>query len=222
MKQKIIIIILYIIISVMIVIPVGIFLQWLFFESGIKLNFTKQNQQEVSSEYIYDFDKSEYIFASTQNEWFEISKKGKWYDVRFSGSDVDKDVVQQFTEAGQYNKDGREMKVASSSITLTDDGLVVISGSRCICYLDVINKKIIKVIPLEDIQTIAVNVGGRDILFLTAVIYTNMNLIRTLKSCYTKQKCMNSKYLLKMDIKILHILIIKKMKINIFLSLMQL
>ena len=70
MKQKIIIIILYIIISVMIVIPVGIFLQWLFFESGIKLNFTKRNQQEVSSEYIYDFDKSEYIFASTQNDWF--------------------------------------------------------------------------------------------------------------------------------------------------------
>ena len=164
MKQKIIIIILYIIISVMFVIPVGIFLQWLFFESGM-LNFNKQNEQEVSSEYIYDFDKSEYIFASTQNDWFEISKKGKWYDVRFSGRNVDKDVVQQFIEAGQYNKDGKEMTVASSSITLTDDGLVVISGTRCICYLDVINKKIIKLIPLEDIQTIAVNVGGRDILF---------------------------------------------------------
>lgn len=77
----------------MIVIPVGIFLQWLFFESGIKLNFTKRNQQEVSSEYIYDFDKSEYIFASTQNDWFEISKNGEWHDVRFSGSDVDIDVI---------------------------------------------------------------------------------------------------------------------------------
>ena len=60
----------------MIVIPVGIFLQWLFFESGIKLNFKKQNQQEVSSQYIDDFDKSEYIFAATQNDTFEISKYG--------------------------------------------------------------------------------------------------------------------------------------------------
>ena len=164
MKQNKIIIILYIIISVIIILPFGMFIHWLFCESGM-LNFNKQNEQEVSSEYIYDFDKSEYIFASTQNEWFEISKKGKWYDVRFSGRNVDKDVVQQFIKAGQYNKDGKEMTVASSSITLTDDGLVVISGTRCICYLDVINKKIIKLIPLEDIQTIAVNVGGRDILF---------------------------------------------------------
>ena len=164
MKQKKIIIILYIIISVIIVLPSGIFIHWLF-ESGIQLNFKAQNQQEVSSEYIYDFDKSEYIFASTQNEWFEISKKGKWYDVRFNGGDVDTDIIQQFTAAGQYNEDGKEMSLSADSITITGDGLVVISGIRCICYLDIINKKIIKVIPLEYINTVAVNVGGRDILF---------------------------------------------------------
>ena len=164
MKQKKIIIILYIIISVIIVLPSGIFIHWLF-ESGIQLNFKAQNQQEVSSEYIYDFDTSEYIFASTQNEWFEISQKGKWYDVRFNGSEVDTDVIQQFTAAGQYNEDGKEMSLSADSITITDDGLVVISGTRCICYLDIINKKIIKVIPLEYINTVAVNVGGRDILF---------------------------------------------------------
>ncbi|QSI03500.1 hypothetical protein [Treponema pedis] len=165
MKQKQIIVILYIIISVMIIIPVGIFIQRLFFESGIQLNFKPQNQQEVSSEYIYDFDKSEYIFASTQNEWFEISKKGKWYDVRFNGGDVDTDIIQQFIAAGQYNEDGKEMTLSADSITITDNGFVVISGNRCICYLDVINKKIIKVIPLEYTKTVAVNVGGCDILF---------------------------------------------------------
>ena len=67
MKQNKIIIILYIIISVIIILPFGMFIHWLFCESGM-LNFNKQNEQEVSSEYIYDFDKSEYIFASTQNE----------------------------------------------------------------------------------------------------------------------------------------------------------
>ncbi|UTC76790.1 hypothetical protein E4O04_01655 [Treponema sp. OMZ 799] len=164
MKQKQIIIILYIIVSVMIILPAGIFIQWLFFESGI-INFKKQNEQEVSSEYIYDFDKSEYVFASTQNEWFEISKKGKWYDVRFNGGDVDEDVVKQFFEFGKYNKDGKEMNLSADSITMTDDGLAVISGRRCICYLDVINKKIIRVISLEYKDTVAINIGGRDIIF---------------------------------------------------------
>ncbi|AAS10805.1 MULTISPECIES: hypothetical protein [Treponema] len=165
MKQKQVIIILYIIVLVMIILPVGILIHWLFFKSGIKFNFNTQNQQEVTNEYIYDFDKSEYIFASTQNEWFELSKNGKWYDVRFNGGDVDTDVIQQFIEAGKCNEGGKEMTLSAGSITITDDGLVVISGDRCICYLDVVNKKIIKILPLEHRDTVAVNIGDRDILF---------------------------------------------------------
>lgn len=221
MKQKQVIIILYIIVLVMIILPVGILIHWLFFKSGIKSHFNVQNQQEVTNEYIYDFDKSEYIFASTQNEWFEVSKNGKWYDVRFNGGDVDTDVIQQFIEAGKFNEGGKEMTLSAGSITITDDGLVVISGDRCICYLDVVNKKIIKILPLEHRDTVAVNIGGRDILFLTEVIYINTNLIRIIKYCYMKQSFISLKYPVRIYIKIVLMITVKKMAAIIFLYLIQ-